>query len=254
MLVEPIAVETKGAVRVIRLTGTPSRGNPLNGPLWDQLLGVVRDADADPAIRCMVLFGTERFFSVGADIKEMVNTTAIQWALEKWMDDWDSLRNTDTPIIAGVRGIAFGGGFELALLCDFMVVADDARLALPETSIGVIPGCGGGQRLISLCGRAVTSDLVLTGRELSGTEAVALGVAARCFKSEDLVAETIAMAEKVAERAPVALRFAREVIREASEGPIRQSLRIERLLAYLVFDDDERKNRMESFLAQRTKK
>jgi len=170
------------------------------------------------------------------------------------MDEWDSLRAIDTPIIAGVRGIAFGGGFELALLCDFMVVAEDARLALPETSIGVIPGCGGGQRLIALCGRAVASDMILTGRELSGREAVELGVAARVFPADRVEEETIALAGKVAERSPEANRFARECIREASEGPIRESLRIGRLLAYLVFDTDDRRNRMRAFLDSRKKK
>ncbi len=249
-----IDVVTSGAVRVIRLTGSPSRGNPLNAPLWDRLLEAAHAADKDPAVRCIVLLGTERFFSVGADVREMVDRKAIEWTLEKWMDEWDSLRKLDTPIIAGVRGIAFGGGFELALLCDFMVVAGDARLALPETSLGVIPGCGGGPRLSALCGRAVALDMILTGRELSGREAVTLGVAARCHPADRVEAETLALAAKIAERSPEANRFAREVVREATEAPIQQALRIERLLAYLVFDTPERGDRMRAFLAARDSK
>lgn len=244
-----LACGTDGPVRIIRLTGVPRRGNPLSNTLMGELLAAVRDAEDDDAIRCLALLGTPTHFSVGADIEEMVDKRAIDWAESRWMDDWDTLRAARKPIVAGVRGHAVGGGLELALMCDLMVCAEDARLALPETALGVIPGTGGGQRLIALCGRAVAADMILTGRVLDGREACALGVAARAVPADQVEAEVIAIGKAIAERSPTAVAFAREVLRHASEGPIAQSLRIERLLAYLVFDTDERRRRMADFLA-----
>lgn len=248
-----IKTETIGPVRVIRLTGMPKRGNPLSTTLMRDLLGVVHEAERDDAIRCLALFGTPNHFSVGADIEEMVDKRAIDWAEAGWMDDWDTLRSSRKPIIAGVRGHAVGGGLELALLCDLMVCAEDARLALPETAIGVIPGTGGGQRLMALCGRAVATDMILTGRVLSGREAGNFGIAARVVPAEQVEDEVVAMGKAVAERSATAIAFAREILRHASEGPITQSLRIERLLAYLVFDSDDRQRRMTDFLAAKGK-
>jgi len=132
-----------------------------------------------------------------------------------------------------------------------MVCAEDAKLALPETALGVIPGTGGGQRLIALCGRAVATDMILTGRVLDGREARDLGIAARAVPAGRVEEEVLVIGRAIAERSPTAIAFAREVLRHASEGPIAQSLRIERLLAYLVFDSDDRRRRMTDFLAAR---
>ncbi|MBE0529590.1 MAG: enoyl-CoA hydratase/isomerase family protein [Rhodospirillales bacterium] len=248
-----ISTETDGAVRTIRLTGVPRRGNPLSNALMGDLLAAVRNAEEDGAIRCLAILGTPTHFSVGADIEEMLDKRAIDWAETRWMDDWDTLRAARKPIIAGVRGHAVGGGLELALLCDLIVCAEDARLALPETALGVIPGTGGGQRLIALCGRAIAADMILTGRVLSGREARDLGIAARAVPAEQVEGEVVAIGKAIAERSPTAIAFAREVLRHASEGPIAQSLRIERLLAYLVFDSDDRRRRMTDFLAEKGK-
>lgn len=248
-----IAIETDGPVRILRMTGQPKRGNPMSTAMMRALLAAVRDGEQDPTIRCLALFGTETHFSVGADIDEMMDKRAIDWALDRWMDDWDTLRSSRKPIVAGVRGHAVGGGFELALLCDMIVCAEDARLALPETALGVIPGTGGGQRLVTLCGRAVAADLILTGRTLSGTEARDLGIAARAVPAKAVEGEVISVCKAIAERSPTAIAFAREVLRQATEGPIAQSLRIERLLAYLVFDSDDRQRRMQAFLSRKKK-
>lgn len=248
-----VLAETVGPVRLIRLTGVPKRGNPLSCALMRDVLDAVRAAEGDDDIRCLAILGTPTHFSVGADIEEMVDKNAIDWAQSQWMDDWDTLRAARKPIIAGIRGHAVGGGFELALLCDMIVCAEDARLALPETALGVIPGTGGGQRLIALCGRAVAADMILTGRVLSGCDARDLGIAARAVPSEKVEEEVIAIGRAIAERSPTAVAFAREVLRHASDGPIAQSLRIERLLAYLVFDTDDRRKRMADFLAAKGK-
>jgi enoyl-CoA hydratase/carnithine racemase len=174
--------------------------------------------------------------------------TAVDAVLADWLEEFDRFAAARKPTIAAVRGHAVGGGFELALSCDIMVCAEDANLALPETGIGVIAGQGGTQRLIQLAGRAIASDLILTGRALSGLEAAALGIAARTCPAADVLAQAVAIGRRIGERSAPAVRFAREVIREAAEHPMRQSLRMERLLAALILDTPERKQRVAAFL------
>ena len=244
-------VEQHGAVRVLTMTGQPRRGNPMSAALGRALLAALSDAVADDSVRCVVLAGTPTHFCVGADLVDVARLNGVQAILDGWLDDLDRIRRLPKPVIAAVRGYAVGGGFELALYCDLIVAAEDARFALPETGIGVIAGQGGSQRLIGLAGRAVAADLVLTGRELSGAEARAYGIAARAVPADEVLPTAIAMAQAVSERSAPAVAFAREVILEASEGPLRQSLRIERLLAAVVLDTSEAQTRIGNFLARR---
>lgn len=246
-----LEAETRGPVRLLRMTGAPRRGNPLSRDLTARLLDAVLAAERDAAIGALVLCGTETHFSVGADLREVDRMTATEAILDDWLDAFDRLAAARKPIVAAVRGHAVGGGLELALACDLMVCATDARLSLPETGIGVIAGQGGTQRLIQLAGRAVAADMILTGRVVAGDEAVALGIAARAAPAADVVDTAIAVAQGICARSPAAIRFAREVLREASEGHLRQSLRIERLLAALVLDTEERKTRVGAFLARK---
>ena len=132
-----------------------------------------------------------------------------------------------------------------------MVCGEGARLALPETGIGVVPGAGGTQRLIALCGRAIATDMILTGRELTGLEAASYGIAARTVPDAQVLETAIAMAQRISERGKLAVRFTRELLREASDGPIRQSLRLERLMAYMVFDSPEVHANLNAFLERK---
>jgi enoyl-CoA hydratase/carnithine racemase len=243
-----LAIDNLGAVRVLTMTGVPRRGNPMSSTLASLLLAAVADAASDDTVRCLVLAGTPSHFCVGADLTEIARLHAVDAVLAGWLDDLDTLRHSSKPIIAAVRGHAVGGGFELALYCDLIVAADDAQFALPETGIGVIAGQGGSQRLAALAGRAVAADLVLTGRVLSGREAGAYGIAARVVANADVLDTAIMMAQAIAARSTPAVRFAREVLFESSEGPLRQSLRIERLLAALVLDTPEAHERIGAFL------
>jgi enoyl-CoA hydratase/carnithine racemase len=248
---ESIQLSTVGAVRIIQLTGKPKRANPLSTTLMRELLEVVRDLAHDDTVGAAVLCGTEQFFSVGSDISEMAGKTALEWLERNWMDDWDTLRQSPKPMVAAVRGMAMGGGLELALLCDLMICGEGARLALPETGIGVVPGAGGTQRLIALCGRAIATDMILTGRELSGLEAAQHGIAARVVPDADVLETATVMAQRISERGKLAVRFTRELLREASDGPIRQSLRLERLMAYMVFDSPEVHTHLNAFLERK---
>lgn len=246
-----VAVERHGAVCVITMTGVPRRGNPMSPALAAALLAALSDAMAERSVRCVVLAGTATHFCVGADLVDVARLNGVQAILDGWLDDLDAIRRLPKPVIAAVRGYAVGGGFELALYCDLIVAAEDARFALPETGIGVIAGQGGSQRLMALAGRAIAADLVLTGRELSGAEARDMGIAARAVPAADVLPTAIGMAQAIAGRSAPAVAFAREVIFEASEGPLRQSLRIERLLAAAVLDTADARERIGDFLARR---
>lgn len=245
---EHLDIKTEGAVRILTMTGKPRRGNPLSRELASDLVAELIEAEQDASIHALVLAGTETHFSVGADLAEVSQMTGIDAVLAGWLEEFDRFAEARKPTIAAVRGHAVGGGFELALSCDILVCAEDANLALPETGIGVIAGQGGTQRLIQMAGRAIASDLILTGRSLSGREARALGIAARSCPADKVFETAIAVGKKIAERSAPAVRFAREVIREASEHPMRQSLRMERLLAALILDTPERKQRVAAFL------
>jgi enoyl-CoA hydratase/carnithine racemase len=250
---ESLSVEDRGPVRHLCMTGRPRRGNPLSRKLARELLAMIREAEAVESVRVIVLSGTESHFSVGADLKEVNDLTATAAVLDDWLIEFDDIARSRKPLIAAVRGHAVGGGFELALTCDLIVCAMDAFFALPETGIGVIAGQGGTQRLIQLAGRAIASDLILTGRVLSGEEAAGFGIAARAVVAEQVIEEAQAIGEAIARRSVPAIRFAREVLREAAEGHLQQSFRIERLLAALVLDTDDRKKRVGAFL-ERSKK
>ncbi|WP_043532033.1 enoyl-CoA hydratase/isomerase family protein [Litchfieldella xinjiangensis] len=245
---ERLEISTIGAVRLIRMTGSPRRGNPLSQDLIGGLLEAVIEGEEDKAVRAIVLAGTDTHFSVGADLHEVDRMTASEAILDDWLDEFDRIAAARKPMIAAVRGHAVGGGFELALTCDLMICADDARLSLPETGIGVIAGQGGTQRIIQLAGKAIAADMILTGRVVFGDEACQLGIAARSVPSREVIEESINIASAIAERSPEAIRFSREVLREASEGHLRQSMRIERLLASVVLDTQERKKRVGEFL------
>jgi enoyl-CoA hydratase/carnithine racemase len=243
-----LAVNDQGPVRILTMTGVPRRGNPMSSALAAALLAGVDAAARDERVRCLVLAGTPTHFCVGADLTEISKLRAAEAVLAGWLDDLDTLRQSRKPIVAAVRGHAVGGGFELALYCDLIVAADDAQFALPETGIGVIAGQGGSQRLAALAGRAIAADLILTGRVLSGSEAGAYGIAARVVPTTQVLATAITMAQAIAGRSAAAVSFAREVLFESTEGPLRQSLRIERLLAALVLDTPEARQRIEAFL------
>jgi enoyl-CoA hydratase/carnithine racemase len=248
---ELIAVTDDGAVRIVTMTGQPRRGNPMSAALASALLAAIDAAGRDDGVKCIVLAGTPTHFCVGADLKEVSRLRAADAVLAGWLDDLDALRRARKPIVAAVRGHAVGGGFELSLYCDLIVAADDARFALPETGIGVIAGQGGTQRLAALAGRAIAADLILTGRELSGREALAHGIAARVVPPDDVLRTAVDVAKAIAQRSQAAVVFAREVLFEATEGHLRQSLRIERLLAALVLDTAEARDRVGQFLQRR---
>lgn len=194
-----------------RLTlNRPEARNALNTALLGQIAGALAGFAADPAICAVVLTGANGHFAAGADIGEIEHKSSADGAADPRKTHWAAIRAFPKPLIAAVDGFALGGGFELALMADMLVLASGARLGLPETNLGLIPGAGGGQRLMALAGRARASRMVLTGEIIDADTALQWGIAA--WRAEDALAEAEGLAAKLAKRAPLALQAAKAAL------------------------------------------
>ena len=157
-----------------------------------ELVSALQELDADPAIRCIVLAGSERAFAAGADIGELATMSAVEMYVARSVDAWDAVRAVRTPLVAAVSGFCLGGGCELAMLCDLIVASETAVFGQPETGLGIIPGAGGTQRLTRAVGKALAMDVILSGRRLTAREALAAGLVARVVAKEAWLAEASA--------------------------------------------------------------
>ena len=189
----------------ICLLNRPKQLNALSDELMDELVTALRELDADEAIRCVVLGGSERAFAAGADIGELARSSAIELYYARRVERWDTIRNLWTPLVAAVSGYCLGGGCELALSCDLIVASETARFGQPETGLGIIPGAGGTQRLTRAVGKALAMDVILSGRQLTAREALAAGLLARVV----VAAGERAGVDLVERLEPVGLRDAR---------------------------------------------
>ncbi|MFN2460041.1 MAG: enoyl-CoA hydratase-related protein [Candidatus Velthaea sp.] len=216
-----IVLERAGPVALLRLN-RPKRLNALNDALMIELADALEALDGDARTRAVVITGDDRAFAAGADIGELSQPGGPQ------LDVWDRLWAAGLPTIAAVRGLALGGGLELAMSCDLLVVADDARLGQPEIELGLIPGAGGTQRLTRALGKTTAMEMVLLGRQLSGTEAYARGLANACVPPERVLAKALAAAHTLARKAPLAVRAAKRHVLAAFEEPLAAGLQAER--------------------------
>src|SRR6187551_928638 len=193
MSTETIIVETRGRVGVIRLN-RPQALNALNIALKDELLAAVEALDADAGIGCILIAGSDKAFAAGADIKEMADKSYIDIFSADYAADYERLARVRKPIIAAVAGFALGGGCELAMMCDFIIAADNAKFGQPEIKLGIIPGSGGTQRLPRAVGKAKAMDLTLTGRMMDATEAERAGLVSRVVPLDKLMDEALGAA------------------------------------------------------------
>jgi enoyl-CoA hydratase len=197
MAYESIIVETRGRVGLVTLN-RPKALNALNASLMGELNEALAAFDADRAIGCMVITGSERAFAAGADIKEMQALTYPDTYLDDFITSWDQVAARRKPIIAAVAGFALGGGCELAMMCDFIIAADTAKFGQPEIKLGVIPGAGGTQRLTRAIGKAKAMELCLTGRMMDAEEAERSGLVARIVPAASLLEEALKAADTIA--------------------------------------------------------
>jgi enoyl-CoA hydratase len=248
-----IIVETKGRVGVIRLN-RPQALNALNTALIAELAGAVDAFEADAKIGCMVVTGSEKAFAAGADIKEMANKSYMDAFMGNFVANWDRVAQARKPVIAAVAGFALGGGCELAMQCDLIIAADNARFGQPEIKLGVIPGIGGTQRLTRAVGKAKAMDLCLTGRMMDAPEAERAGLVARIVPLASLVDEALKTAETIASMSLPALMLAKEAVNRAFETTLAEGIRAERRAFHSLFATADQKEGMAAFIEKRPAK
>lgn len=235
-------------------TVTLNRPQQLNALNW-QMVGELADAfealDRDDAIRCLVLTGAgDKAFAAGADIKEMVDQTPVTIMTGEF-EAWDRIRRIHKPIIAAVGGYAFGGGCELAMHCDIIIASENAKFGQPEINLGIIPGAGGTQRLARTLGKFITMEMVLTGRTFTAAELHARGLINQITPPGEHLAKAQELARTIAEKAPIAVRVAKEVILAAFETPLEQGLLYEKRLFAALFATEDQKEGMRAFIEKR---
>ena len=246
-----IRTEIRGRVGIIRLD-RPKSLNALCADLVRELGQALDAFEDDAAIGCMVLTGSERAFAAGADIKEMKDKTYQDVFLEDFITvGWGKVSRVRKPIIAAVAGFALGGGCEMAMMCDFIIAADNARFGQPEITLGTIPGAGGTQRLPRFIGKSKAMDLVLTGRMMDAAEAERCGLVSRVVPLAQLMDDAIATAEKIAGMSLPATMVAKEAVNRAFETTLDEGIRFERRTFHATFAFDDRAEGMAAFADKR---
>jgi enoyl-CoA hydratase len=250
MTYETILVETRGRVGLITLN-RPKALNALNSTLIGEVNAALDAFERDASIGCIVLTGSEKAFAAGADIKEMADLSFPQTYLDDFITSWDRVGARRKPIIAAVAGFALGGGCELAMMCDFIIAADNARFGQPEIKLGVMPGSGGTQRLTRAVGKAKAMDLCLTGRMMDVAEAERAGLVARIVPLADLLKEAMAAAEAIAGMSlPIAM-MTKESVNRAFETTLAEGIRFERRVFHAMFATEDQKEGMAAFVEKR---
>ncbi len=245
-----ILAEARGNVGLVRLN-RPKELNALNSVLMAELVEALEAFDREAAIGCLVLAGSERAFAAGADIKEMAGASAVDMLTRDNIARWDRLRKLKKPLIAAVSGHCLGGGCELAMACDMIVASETARFGQPEINLGVMPGAGGTQRLTRAVGKAVAMEMVLNARLLTAAEAERLGLVNRVVPVEVYLDEALSLAQAIAERAPLAVRLAKEAVNNAFETYLADGLADERRAFYFLFSSEDQKEGMQAFAGKR---
>ena len=254
MKYENILAEKRGAVGLITLH-RPQALNALCGPLMDELTHAIDGFDKDEAIGCMVLTGSEKAFAAGADIKEMAPKTYADVMKEDFITaNWEAAAKARKPIIAAVAGYALGGGCELAMMCDFILAADNAKFGQPEINLGVIPGAGGTQRLTRFVGKSKAMEMCLTGRMMDAEEAERCGLVSRIVPLDELVTEALSVAEKIAEKSLPSVLTAKECVDVAYETTLKEGVHYERRVFHALFAFDDKKEGMAAFIEKRAPK
>jgi enoyl-CoA hydratase len=229
----------------------PERRNALSDALMAELADRLAALDRDAAVRAVVLTGDERAFAAGADIGEFSGLRSSEIPRTRKFAPWERIWALETPLIAAVRGLALGGGLELALACDLLVVAEDARLGQPEIRLGLIPGAGGTQRLAHALGKAMAMEMVLLGREIDGRTAYERGLANRCVSAAQVIEAALALADELAQLAPLAVRLGKAAVLQAFELPLSAGLRAERQAFALLMDSDDAHEGIAAFAERR---
>ncbi|MFP6742786.1 MAG: enoyl-CoA hydratase [Alphaproteobacteria bacterium] len=247
---ETITTELRGAVALITFN-RPKALNALNGEMIGELNQALDGFEADDAVRAMVVTGSERAFAAGADVKEMQSKTYAQVAKNDFIAPWERISRCRKPVIAAVAGYALGGGCEVAMMCDTIIAADNAKFGQPEITLGVIPGAGGTQRLTRAVGKAKAMDMVLTGRMMDAAEAERSGLVSRVVPADELLDTAIEVAEAIAKMSAPAAAMAKEAVNRVFEMTLVEGVRFERRLFQSCFAMADQKEGMAAFIEKR---
>lgn len=250
---EVILTKTDGHVGIATLN-RPEVLNALSVELMDRLIEVLEGYDRDPNIHVIVVTGSERAFAAGADISEMVEASVVDMSERNNLARWKRIAAIRKPIIAAVSGFALGGGCELAMHCDIIVASESAQFGQPEIKLGVMPGAGGTQRLTRAIGKFKAMEMVLNGRFLSAQEAFDAGLVTRIVSKEQFLDEALRLAQEMAQKAPLALKAAKEAVLAADEMALTHGLEFERRLFYSLFATEDQKEGMRAFVEKRKPK
>ena len=245
---EFVRVEIDQAVATIRLERPPM--NALNAQVQQEIAAAAAQVSADPAIRAAVIYGGEKVFAAGADIREMAEASYAQMAADtrRLQDSFTAVAKIPKPVVAAITGYALGGGLELALCADFRVAGEGARLGQPEILLGIIPGAGGTQRLPRLVGPARAKDIVFTGRFVGAAEALAIGLVDQVVPDAEVYQAALALVARYAGGPAIALRAAKQAIDEGLETDLDTGLEIERLNFAGLFATEDQRTGMRSFV------
>lgn len=245
-----ILLEQRNGVGLITLN-RPEALNALNNQLIIDLNQVLDQLEKDSSIGCIVITGSKKAFAAGADIKEMADLSFPQIYLDDFFSLADRIAQRRKPIIAAVSGYALGSGCELALMCDFIYCADNAKFGLPEVTLGVLPGIGGTQRLTLAIGKAKAMEMCLTARQMGAQEAEQSGLVARVFSQDELLEQALDAAEKIAQKSLTAVMMIKESINRTFEVSLAEGLRFERRIFHAIFAGVDQKEGMQAFVEKR---
>ncbi|CAN5122539.1 enoyl-CoA hydratase [soil metagenome] len=247
---DTIQVDRRGRVGWITLH-RPEALNALNTQLMRDVVQAGEELDSDEHIGVIVITGGERIFAAGADIKEMESKSGLDVIMSDHFGGWARFAGLRKPIVAAVSGLALGGGCELAMMCDIIIAADNARFGQPEINLGVIPGLGGTQRLLRAVGYYTAADMLLTGRLIDAAEAERAGLVSRVVPAADLFAEATKVAEVVASKSLPSVLAAKAALRAAMETSLAEGLRFEKQAFASMFDTVDQKEGMAAFREKR---
>jgi enoyl-CoA hydratase len=254
MSFETIKYEPRGAVALITLN-RPQALNALNSALMKELSDALDLAEKDAGIRCIVITGSEKAFAAGADIKEMQPKTYMEAYAEDFITTHhERVARCRKPVVAAVAGFALGGGCELAMMCDFIIAADNARFGQPEIKLGVMPGIGGTQRLTRFIGKSKAMEMCLTGRMMDAAEAERSGLVSRVVPLADLLTEALKAAETIAEMSQPISMMTKETINRAYESTLAEGILFERRVFHSMFATADQKEGMAAFIEKRKAK
>lgn len=251
MAYETLIVEIEDHVALIRIN-RPEAMNALNSHVLGELSEALKDADSNDKVRCIVLTGSDKAFAAGADIKEMSEKTFVDMFMSNFFaDEGDTVRATRKPIIAAVAGYALGGGCELAMMCDFIIAAENAKFGQPEINLGVVAGIGGTQRLTRFVGKSKSMDMHLTGRFMDAEEAERSGLVSRVVPVKKLKEEALGAAQKIAEKSVLTSMAVKEAVNRSYETTLSEGILFERRLFHSLFATEDQKEGMAAFLEKR---